>query len=373
MSDLKTNFDIFHCPHTRQHLMKADKSLIGRLESLRKDNKLLKRSGRGIEYPITDGLVTEDERIFYIIDDGIPMLLGPEGISLHPSIAPLNTSLSQYWEPYEEMEGYNTISTVKLENEAPLTTKIPDKPTARRHRKSFPLPVDVWLDAVGGLMAQLSAYDYLNPLDNKVLLQIGGTGTHLIRFLLASNSVGYVLSPMKEELKLGRRLADSLGVGNRIFAVQGIAEELPFRDSTIDRVYSGGCMHHTRIEMSGPELHRILSHSGKASFVDPVLTLPYRLFVRPFYKRGIGRVDDAHCRPLYSWEIERFLTMFKSGKTLRFRTFCHFPLIMATRYLKLKIDIKRISQLERFDHSLAKLFPAIRKFFGPSICVCVEK
>lgn len=168
-------------------------------------------------------------------------------------------------------------------------------------------------------------------------------------------------------------MSQRFGFEERIHLIQGIAEDIPFANDSFDRIYSGGCLHHTQIEMTGTEVHRVLKENGKASFVDPIMTTTYRIFVRPFYEKGIGRVDEAECTPLDRKKVREFLKKYKAGKLLPYRAFTHFPLIMATRYFNINLSISFIKKIEEIDGALGNIFPWIRNRLSPVASLCVEK
>jgi len=74
--------EILVCPETRQPVSAADAELIGRLNSEREEGRLRNRGGGKISEPITEGLVREDGKVLYIVDDGIPVMLIEESIEL---------------------------------------------------------------------------------------------------------------------------------------------------------------------------------------------------------------------------------------------------------------------------------------------------
>jgi SAM-dependent methyltransferase len=140
----------------------------------------------------------------------------------------------------------------------------------------FPDPIAVWVDSVGSADTQAVAYRHLAPVDGMRVLQLGGSGSHVIKALLAGAAQGVLLSPSLEEVRLGRALADDVGVGDRFVGVVAIGELMPLLDGSVDRIYGGGCLHHTAVEQSVPELARVLAPGGRAAFVDPRDNAIYR-------------------------------------------------------------------------------------------------
>ncbi len=324
------------------------------------------------------GLRTEDNKTFYPILGEIPQLLAPEGICIDRDTQHrISINRIQYKEPYEEMATYDEISSHYLKSDdidSALGEGISNAFFENKFdRSTFPEPVGIWLDAKGCATAQEEAYRHLTPLSGMRVLQLGGHGSHLVKFLMAGAREAWLVSPMLGELIRARALCRKFGLEESLVTLQGIAEEIPIQNAFLDRIYSGGCLHHTQIEMAAPEIRRILKPGGKASFVDPVMTLPYRMFIRPFYSQGIGRVDNAKCTPINPNKVDRFLEQFNRSRCFRSRTFVHFPLILATRYLDLNLSIPTIRLFEKVDHQLGRLIPFVRKNFSPIATICVEK
>jgi uncharacterized protein YbaR (Trm112 family) len=74
--------DILVCPETKQPVAPADAKLIDRVNTEIEAGRLRNRGGNKISDPITEGLLREDGKIVYIVDDGIPVMLIEESIEL---------------------------------------------------------------------------------------------------------------------------------------------------------------------------------------------------------------------------------------------------------------------------------------------------
>jgi hypothetical protein len=61
-------------------------------------------------------------------------------------------------------------------------------------------------------LAEWDAYIYLAPLAAKRILQIGGTGTAAITFMLGGAKEACLLNPVEEEARLCKELAPLAGV-----------------------------------------------------------------------------------------------------------------------------------------------------------------
>ena len=74
--------DILACPENRQPVAPAPDELIARLNEEIRAGTLRNRGGEKIEKEIAEGLLREDGRILYIVDDSIPVMLIEESIEL---------------------------------------------------------------------------------------------------------------------------------------------------------------------------------------------------------------------------------------------------------------------------------------------------
>ena len=74
--------EILVCPESRQPVAVAPEDLLARLNGEIDSGTLRNRGGDPVTKPIDEGLLREDGRVFYVIDDGIPVMLIEESIEL---------------------------------------------------------------------------------------------------------------------------------------------------------------------------------------------------------------------------------------------------------------------------------------------------
>ncbi len=74
--------EILVCPETKQPVAPASDELIARLNAQIEDGSLRNRGGGAVEQTISEGLLREDGKILYVVDDGIPVMLIEESIEL---------------------------------------------------------------------------------------------------------------------------------------------------------------------------------------------------------------------------------------------------------------------------------------------------
>jgi uncharacterized protein YbaR (Trm112 family) len=74
--------EILVCPETRQPVSPATAEQLAALNARVREGTLRNRGGDPVEKEIAEGLVREDGRVLYVVDDGIPVMLVEESIEL---------------------------------------------------------------------------------------------------------------------------------------------------------------------------------------------------------------------------------------------------------------------------------------------------
>jgi uncharacterized protein YbaR (Trm112 family) len=74
--------EILVCPETRQPVAPAGADVLARVNEKVRAGTLRNRGGDKVEKEIAEGLVREDGRVLYPVDDGIPVMLIEESIEL---------------------------------------------------------------------------------------------------------------------------------------------------------------------------------------------------------------------------------------------------------------------------------------------------
>jgi len=74
--------EILACPETRQPVALADAAILARLNEEIDAGRLRNRGGDAVSTRIEEGLVREDGKFLYVVDDGIPVMLIEESIEL---------------------------------------------------------------------------------------------------------------------------------------------------------------------------------------------------------------------------------------------------------------------------------------------------
>ena len=74
--------EILVCPETRQPVKPAGDELLARLNTAASEGHLRNRGGDTVSGPLSEGLVREDGRILYRVEDDIPVMLIEESIKI---------------------------------------------------------------------------------------------------------------------------------------------------------------------------------------------------------------------------------------------------------------------------------------------------
>ena len=74
--------DILVCPETKQPVAPASAEVLEELNTSIEAGSLRNRGGEPVQQRIVEGLLREDGKILYVVDDGIPVMLIEESIEL---------------------------------------------------------------------------------------------------------------------------------------------------------------------------------------------------------------------------------------------------------------------------------------------------
>jgi len=74
--------EILVCPESKQPVSPAGADVLAKLNAEIEAGRLRNRGGEAVAQPITEGLIREDGKILYPVEDGIPVMLIEESIEL---------------------------------------------------------------------------------------------------------------------------------------------------------------------------------------------------------------------------------------------------------------------------------------------------
>ena len=74
--------EILVCPETKQPVSLASAEQLAAINDKVRDGSLRNRGGEAVKTALSEGLVREDGRVVYPVDEGIPVMLVEESIEL---------------------------------------------------------------------------------------------------------------------------------------------------------------------------------------------------------------------------------------------------------------------------------------------------
>jgi uncharacterized protein YbaR (Trm112 family)/SAM-dependent methyltransferase len=320
--------------------------------------------------PTSQVLLRDDHACAYPVVDGYPILLAPEVLTSSDRRGSFDLKDPRYAEAYEEMTFYNDFASAAasaIEGSEAFLAIRPVMGISGPRSESFPEPWRLWLDAAYDSAAQGEAYAHLAPIAGRRIVQVGGTGTHAVKFVLAGARYACLATPMLEEARFTQALALRAGVSDRVGCVIAIGEELPFASESMDGIYSGGCMHHMVTQLALPEAARILVKGGSFAAVDPWRAPLYAIGTRLLGKRETA----VYCRPLTPARIAPLRDAFSETKIVQHGTLTRYP-FLALKKFGIDSSLAIVRAVGRIDDALCSLIPGLRSM-GSSVAVLGRK
>jgi hypothetical protein len=300
-------------------------------------------------------MLREDLGCAYPVVDGIPILLAPEMLVAGESVRSFNLEDPRWAEAYQEMEHYNAVG-VEEALKIDTGTSIAFPKEIGQYADSFPEPSQVWIDMPHDGSAEMDAYRSLGKIRGKRVAQLGGSGGHAVKFLLAGASEAWLITPMVGECIYSRSLARSFGLEDRLRCVVAVGEQMPLRSDFLDAIYSGGCIHHMVAEYVAIELYRVLAPGGRFSAVDPWKTFMHSIGTRMLGKRE----KNVYCKPMTRERLAPFYSAFPKFKVTHHGPVLRYFFLGICKLLKIELSASLGYRLGQFEDRTLGLVPFLR-------------
>ncbi len=317
---------------------------------------LLPRGG-GRSTPPSEVMLRSDALVAYPCIGAHPVLMSPEALTPHGEGTRCDMSEPRFSEAYRDRRYYADLIDREhpdLGHDATIAQLCRLDETLGASRQGLPFPVERWMERSTTVGAAVHAYEHLAPAAGARFLQIGGRGTHAIKFLLAGAGRAVVVSPVVDELDLALLAADRVGVADRLATVCALAEQLPLPDSSVDLVFSGSSIHHTVTDEAFPEIARVMSPGGRFASIDVFRSPLYRIGTRVFGRATRG----AGCRPLDDDRLGPALAAFDDVELAWHGRLARYPIAVLAR-ARLLPSVRVLWQLERAERAVHRVLPSI--------------
>ncbi|KUK43551.1 MAG: Methyltransferase type 11 [Methanothrix harundinacea] len=201
------------------------------------------------------------------------------------------------------------------------------------------------------------AYDLLGDLQDLVVLDLGcGIGHHCL-MLAERGAMVYAVDLSAGMVKKTKKRIKENGLDDRIKVLQMNAEELQFNDETFDIVFGHSILHHTHLEITRGEVHRVLRQGGKGVFFEP---LGHNALMNLFRKLTPSRRTPSE-KPLKIEDLVFFAEPFSALKHREFYLLAliSFPLLPFNREGGVRWVFNRLSRL---DDGLFSHWPILSRY-----------
>ncbi len=322
--------------------------------------------------PTEQVMIRDDDGCAYPIVDGVPILMRPEMLTAPDHVQEIDLWDMRYAEAYEEMDHYNDMAREEAKHLGQPGSMM-DGILSRVHNAtaeqiaSFPNPLEVWLDAIYDSRAQYDCYQHISTIKGKRILQLGGQGSHAVKFLIGGAAETWAFSPMVGEQVCAMALARRWNVQDRLCCATGVAEELPFEADSFDAVAAFGCVHHMVTELALAECARVLKPGGVFVAAEPWKAPFYTLGTRVLGKRE----PNVYCRPMVANRVAPLFEHFDDGAVIHHGTLTRYGLLGLKKF-GLRMPLKLAWRVFRVDDALCSIVPPLRRI-GSSISMLGTK
>jgi 2-polyprenyl-3-methyl-5-hydroxy-6-metoxy-1,4-benzoquinol methylase len=167
-----------------------------------------------------------------------------------------------------------------------------------------------------------------------------------------------------ESIRIAAKNAKRDGLDDRVFFRHLAAEDIDYEDNSFDVVIGKAILHHTDLEKTACQLHRVLVPGGTAYFLEPLAHNP---FLNLFRRLTPSRRTPTE-KPLSVHDLDIFRRYFSvryEGMHL-FTLLAHFLLLVTGSR---KLFAKSHAILRRWEQPVLKRFPGLQKYCWSAVMI----
>ena len=234
---------------------------------------------------------------------------------------------------------------------------------AQRHTP-MPARTDFYSSGVGDEQTQV-LLDTVGSLLGKRVLDFGcglGQTSRIYAERGAVRVEGFDIS--SESIRIAAKNAKRDGLEDRVFFRHLAAEDIDYEDNSFDIVIGKAILHHTDLEKTACQLHRVLVPGGTAYFLEPLAHNP---FLNLFRRLTPSRRTPTE-KPLSVNDLDIFRRYFSvryEGMHL-FTLLAHFFLLVTGSR---KLFAKSHAVLRRWEQPVLKRFPGLQKYCWSAVMI----
>jgi len=210
--------------------------------------------------------------------------------------------------------------------------------------------------------------ELLGNISDREVLEVGcGTGW-LTRILLRKRPKLFTFDISFESAKMTKeKLANkkNRNTKNNLLICKMNAESLGIKQETIDVVVCWAIIHHTDIEATSNEIHRVLKNNGRAIVVEP---LGHNMLLN-IYRHLTPKKRTVDEKPLKSDDLETFKKKFRSFSQEEFYLLSLMAFFWYFVFRSKKLFLKTQKILHTLDLRILKLLPFLKRYCWYSIFI----
>lgn len=205
----------------------------------------------------------------------------------------------------------------------------------------------------------------LGDIENKIVLDFGCGEGWLSKILLRKGAKVLAFDISEEAVKKLQTKSDNFNSKYSITVNQMTAENLSYDDNSFDYIVGTAILHHTDLNASSKEIHRVLKKGGKAYFMEPL----GHNFLLNWYRKKTPDLRSPDENPLLFDDFKNFERLFSKFDHEEFYFLALLALCWHFLFRSHRLMLKSRDILVKLDSLILRLFPFLKKYCWYSILI----